>query len=393
MSLEEQPCETPSEAAITVGQGLRIGIVTVWQWICRQDNYGSLLQAYALQKTLQRFGHRPEVVRLASTQEERRRIWSPPTLYLRLRMWLAHGRKRRSYRIRLMRALHPRGFFQFACDWLTLSSWNAAGADLPPEAWKRYDALVAGSDQIWFDPEPWYFLAGEGPRRRVIYAASRPWGTPSEAFAHAFRTWAPGLTSISVREEEGVACCAALGRRSTWVADPTLLLTEAQWRAFAGTAPRRRVAYFVRDFPVAVRQMLAARVKRLGGYAAWVGVQGAEADLGSPYDTWPTPLQWVALLASAEEVVTNSFHGLCFAVLFRRPFAVLCQEDAPRQMSLLRRLGLETRRASRPEEVEAILARPIDWPAVTARLETFRTESLAFLREALEEPSTREGAL
>lgn len=391
MSLNEQPCEAPSKAAVPGGRGLRIGIVTVWRWICRQDNYGSLLQAYALQRTLQGLGHRPEVIRLASAREERRRAWSPPTPYLRLRMWLAGGRKRRSYRVRLLRALHPRGFQRFAHDWLTLSDWNAEGADLPPGAWAPYDALVAGSDQIWFDPEPWYFLAGEGPRRRVAYAASRPWETPSEAFAQAFRTWAPGLTAIGVREEDGVACCAALGRRPTWVADPTLLLTEAQWRAFAGEAPRRRVAYFVRDFPAAVRQTLAARVRRLGGCAAWVGVQGVEADLAL-HDAWPDPQRWVALLASAEEVVTNSFHGLCFAVLFRRPFAVLCPERSPRQMSLLRRLGLEAHRASCPEEVEAILARPVDWSAVTARLEAFRAESLAFLREALA-PRTQKESL
>lgn len=390
MSLNEHPCEVPPTLVEAGGKGLRIGIVTVWQWICRQDNYGSLLQAYALQRTLQRLGHRPEVVRLASAREERRRAWSPPTPYLRLRMWFAVGRKRRSYRVRLRRALHPRGFMRFAREHLALSEWNAAGETLPPGAWGRYDALVAGSDQIWLDPEPWYFLAGEGPCRRVAYAASRPWETPSEAFTRAFRAWAPGLSAISVREEEGVACCAALGRRPAWVADPTLLLTEAQWRAFAGEAPRRRVAYFVREFPAAVRRLLAARAERLGGSAAWVGVQGAEADLCPPHDAWPTPQQWVALLASAEEVVTNSFHGLCFAVLFRRPFAVLCPERSPRQMSLLRRLGLEAHCASRPEEVEAILARPIDWPAVAARLEAFRAASLTFLQEALEPRTQKE---
>lgn len=94
---------------------------------------------------------------------------------------------------------------------------------------------------------------------------------------------------------------------------------------------------------------------------------------------------WLALSAWNEEVVTNSFHGLCFAVLFRRPFAVLCAKPSPRHESLLRRLGLEAHCVSRPEEVEAILARPVDWAAVTARLEAFRAESIDFLRASLAE--------
>ena len=363
---------------------LRIGIVTVWRWICRQDNYGSLLQAWALQQALLRMGHAPEVLRLATDEEERYRETHASAWRYALRARCSLSKKRRrKYRVLALRAAHPRGFMAFARERLRLSAWNLSEG-FGPERWKDYDAALAGSDQIWLDLTPEHFLASPGtPARRVAYAVSRPWQRDAEAFERAFRAWAPGLTALGIREREGVALCAALGRQGTHVADSVLLLEAACWRELMAAAPRSAVAYFSEAFPAALRRTLGARCARKGMRAAWVGMQGAEADIPAAFAAWPTPQEWVGLLAAADEIVTNSFHGLCFAILFERPFAVICPPDAARQMSLLRRLGLEAHRTEAAEEVEGILEREVDWRAVRAKLAAFREESLRFLREAL----------
>ena len=343
-----------------------------------------LLQAWALQQALLRMGHAPEVLRLATDEEERYRETHASAWRYALRARCSLSRKRRrKYRVLALRAAHPRGFMAFARERLRLSAWNLSEG-FGPERWKDYDAALAGSDQIWLDLTPEHFLASPGtPARRVAYAVSRPWQRDAEAFERAFRAWAPGLTALGIREQEGVALCAALGRRGTHVADPVLLLEADRWRELMAAAPRSAVAYFSEAFPAALRRTLGARCARKGMRAAWVGMQGAEADIPAAFAAWPTPQEWVGLLAAADEIVTNSFHGLCFAILFERPFAVICPPDAARQMSLLRRLGLEAHRTEAAEEVEDILEREVDWRAVRAKLAAFRDESLRFLREAL----------
>jgi hypothetical protein len=105
---------------------------------------------------------------------------------------------------------------------------------------------------------------------------------------------------------------------------------------------------------------------------------------------YPDPAEWVALVKNARFVVTNSFHGTVFSLLFKKPFIVagLTGDKATanaRAIHLLRAVGLENRFAPSfsAEHTEALMAQEIDWAAVDQRLADLRQAGNEFLNGQL----------
>jgi hypothetical protein len=90
-------------------------------------------------------------------------------------------------------------------------------------------------------------------------------------------------------------------------------------------------------------------------------------------------------MSTANQVVTNSFHGLCFAIIFHRPFVVYCppEKSPTRQLNLLTRVGLENRLVRSLDQLDDVFNVEINWAEVDSRLEKERAQSLAFLECAL----------
>lgn len=103
-----------------------------------------------------------------------------------------------------------------------------------------------------------------------------------------------------------------------------------------------------------------------------------------------TVAQWLHRIAGARFVVTNSFHGTVFAILFQRPFIVTLLSGRmadmnERVLSLLQLLGLEDR-AIFPDRIERacrLSQQPVDWATVDRRLQDMRRSSLHYLEQAL----------
>lgn len=367
-----------------------VGILTIWQWICRQDNYGSLLQLYALHQALKDLGCAPMVLRCASDAEESFHEELKHPFYYQLKILFSSKKKRRRAIERYFQTLHPRHFMAFAKKYLNLSPFNFALNDFATIDLKSLDAIVVGSDQVWLDAHPAYFCAFTNqPNLRVGYAISNDWSKTNH-FHEPFSKFNHYLTALSLREQEGVALCHALGRPDAkWVLDPTLLLSSETWRNLQDSAnvPQGGIAaYMVKDFPEEQQQHLKQYAKACNTTCWTVGVQGAEGDLLKTKNTlWLSPQQWLAWIASSELVVTNSFHGLCFAILFHRPFVAFCPPDRSphRYLNLLSRLGLEDRLIHSLDRISAISANPINWEAVDQRLETARVASIDFLSQEL----------
>ena len=366
-----------------------VGILTIWQWICRQDNYGSLLQLYALHQTLNDLGCTPVVLRCASDTEEAFHEELKSPFYYQLKILFSSKKKRRRAIERYFQTRHPRHFMAFAQKYLNLSPFNFALDDFENVDLRELDALVVGSDQVWIGPHPTYLCASTyRPKLCISYAASADW-SKTEYFNHTFNKLNHHLTAISLREQEGVALCHALGRPDAkWVSDPTLLLSSMTWKNLQDSTfvPQGGVAaYMVGHFPKEHQRNLDQYAKTNNKVCWKVGVQGAEGDLLKTKNTlWLSPQQWLAWIASSELVVTNSFHGLCFAILFHRPFVVFCPPDKSplRHLNLLSRLGLEDRLIHSLDEISTISTNPINWDVVDQRLETARVASIDFLSHA-----------
>jgi hypothetical protein len=390
---------------------MKIGIVSLYGWLRLWDNYGTLLQNYALQSYLNEHGHETYWIRTKPTETPREPdehsatdILRSPVKLARWLKWQLHGKPKRSRMERFNRE-HPRDFEAFLERRVPHTSEELTEARLfetPPPA----DAYIVGSDQVWRDVTGLNFLAFAPPDvPRIAYGVSAPWPVLSEEWYEEAAARVEGFRAISVREVEGLETCARLGRPdAAYVMDPTLLLTREDYLALVGAEAMDEsfpgpvvLGYFVN-----VRKLSQIPWTGIMGFARTrraelrvVPLQGSELIIPDRHVFVPSPAGWINAFDKAERVVTNSFHGALFAVLMRKPFLVFLQTGSTaaencRFHSALGTLGLDRRiltaeewDGASSEDIGRWMEAEIDWDAVDIRLREFRRVSEAFLLDAL----------
>ena len=188
------------------------------------------------------------------------------------------------------------------------------------------DALVVGSDQVW-RPKYNYRLADVYLKfskglfiKRIAYAASfgvDNWEyTPRQT--RVCSALAQKFDAISVREESGVKLCKEhLGVDATWVLDPTLLLKKEDYLPICKDIPictEKYLAVYVLDENEQVTETYEKEAVKRG-----LVVKKFHADSKS---TLTIP-EWLAMFRDASYVVTDSFHGTVFSIIFGKEFKCL----------------------------------------------------------------------
>lgn len=342
---------------------MNIGILTLHE----AESYGAVLQAYALQRTLDGLGADSRFVcfdrpRPAAAEAPAR---VPPMLLGRVRQ---EGQRRAA-----LFAAFREGHLRCAAP----VPWGEAA-----RAAERYDRLVTGSDQVWNPRVPAvderYFLPFAPPEKRFSYAAS----FGGEDLPAGVRDWCAGelrrFAGLSVRERSGAALVRELtGREAVVCLDPTLLPERAVWEALSGPPEKEgHVLLFLLQYDATLAAQAKAEAARRGaalevvtaafmpqfGFGAWSGV-GVE--------------DWLRAVRGAGCVFTNSFHGAVFALLFGRPLraAGLTGGLAGRNG----RLGELLRMAGMEDALERLCPAP-DPGTLTARLAPARAASMAYLK-------------
>jgi len=359
------------------------------------DNYGALLQAYALREWFRRKGIEAEFINYHPRYVEEGGSFDQP---------LNPSKWRKNITIGYLKASHlywsvfghgsqRRAFDDFRRDYLgvggprLMESWQAARA-------ADADLLVCGSDQIWNPSvqkglDPVYFLDFGAPSRarRISYAPSFGRAELEPAFHAEAGRLIGGLDAISVREQSGVDIVRTLsGREAQCVPDPTILLGDFSelLGARRGGGDRHVFCYALRTDEV-IREV-AEHVAKSDG-APLISPR-------SPRQRWktigisvdPGPEEWLEMLSSATTVVSNSFHGVALSIILNKPFLAVAlpgkkSEMNERVRSLLRETSLLDRvvAMAQPDEIEEVRKRPIDWSLVNKRLAAMRQRGEAFL--------------
>lgn len=266
----------------------------------------------------------------------------------------------------------------------------------------KSDAFIVGSDQVWrkcYTLDLLYKLYGlgfatRGQRQRSIsYAASfgtDEWeGTPEETkrFGELLRQF----KAVSVREFSGVRICKEVfGVDAVQMPDPTLLATLEDYERVINSEKTRvpKAPYFasyVLDDSTEASQLLGDVEKGTGLYHQRLLPKSTARKRWDRF--YCTVAQWLRYLRDCDAVVTDSFHGCVFSIIYNKPFVCLGNEGrgSARFDTLFQVFGLENRLvASRdPEEVLRVLRQPIDWQRVNAIHEAERQRGLDFLRSNL----------
>lgn len=364
---------------------MKIGILTFWK---TEDNYGQLLQNYAAQSLLRSLGHETFLVKATNGHEYnptlRDMLMSKLRTVYRLLPYPGYMLKRATGSLcytlthgKLRRTVTKRGFEDFRKQYLNCTPREYTLEDLkscPPQA----DAFVVGSDQIWNTTDGIYFLSwAPDTVKKVSMAASFGSREPSEDFTKLIAPWLGRFDLITVREQGGIAICTEAGAGDArLVPDPTLMLRSEDYLKIASGPQCEEPYLFIYFLGTRTRinwKEIHAFARRKGLKVIYVGSQGQEDKF--PKEE-PTVEQWLSLMANAKYVVTNSFHGTVFAMLFHRQFMVypvcgLAARMNDRLTTLLNPLNLSGRiYAGNLAEIE----KPIDYNTV---FESLDREALA----------------
>ena len=314
---------------------MNIGIVTFWS---SEDNYGEVLQAVALYKYLESRGHRCFIVKYS---EERNSSFvsrlftliglmgNPAKLVARIRRSCRQSDPLLNRRSDPSHAQQTRRFSEFRDRWLRFSK-EYSHSELkhdPPAA----EAFVCGSDQIWGGLDTVMYLSFVPARcKKIAFAPSFGGLNPNFYVRCKIRKYIESFDFVSCRENSGVELCRALGRDDACLfPDPTMMHRADFYDAVVSQAPVAPkcggkpyiFAYLLgnrMDFDV---QEVYVFARRKGLNVVLVtGQNGAFADMES---CPATVEEWLDGIANAEYVVTNSFHGTMFSLIYHRKFLTL----------------------------------------------------------------------
>jgi hypothetical protein len=372
---------------------MTIGITTIHR-IC---NYGSALQAYALQQCISKLGYDCEVIDYIY----------PNFFHLNLRLPAGETNPSvlRTAKIAIADFLTQKSkreerFAEFLSGHIKLSTnryeTKEAIRDDPP----FYDTYITGSDQVWnpryMNEDPTFLLEFARPdARRIAYAASFGDTRIDSRYSGLYQRNLRKFHAISVRESQGVQIVSDLiGVKPSHVLDPTMLLSATEWTRLA-VIPKLRRKYILCYFlgyafnPLPYADDLAEQVRRITGYElVYLNPDIKHALLphvNAVYDAGPR--EFLGWIENAEIVLTTSFHGTAFAANFNRPFLSLV-DDAPsldcRQISLLNKIRLQSQILQKNSPWPESSHFSPDFSEANKILEKVRCASVDFLRGALQ---------
>lgn len=369
---------------------MKIGILTQPFF----DNFGGILQAYALQNFLERqFGHRVIVINRTyhpiMMQEYMLRCLSVAKCLI-LKLFCKRDDLQISDPFFYKYSVYKHAACNFIKGNIHVSRPLGDNGQLRNYVnQSNFDAIIVGSDQVWradYSPNITNyfldFLQEQSSVKRIAYAAS--FGTHHHPIPESLLSTCVNLAkrfdAISVREKGSVGFMEKIfGLTPQWVLDPTLLHTADFYRNLYKSQPpikERYVVSYVLDeskvidlFVQMVADTFRASVRKVS-----VGEKAS-----SRYNIE----EWLQMIDHSVCVVTDSFHASVFSIIFQKCF--LCLGNKERGMerfhSLLEPLGLSDRLISAEEF--SLPDTNINWKDVNERLEQMRISSRQFLAEAL----------
>ena len=357
-------------------------------------NYGGILQAYALQAYLRQEGHIVETVHHRGDQRITfrlllsivKRIIKKYLLRRKtvsiLPVWI--NKKKQNVIYEQLDSFIKHNIIQtpYIKDFKQLNNRN-------------YEAYIVGSDQVWRPKynkylfyEMFLSFVKVNIAKKISYAAS--FGVSEMEFSkkqiHKASMLLQKFNAVSVREDTGIDLCRDYFHVEVQrVLDPTMLLLKEDYLGliadYQWQKAEREFFVYVLDQSSEISQMIG----QIGDKLQYIPYYFLPKT-NQKNTVMPSVISWLKGFAEAKFVITDSFHGTVFSILFNKSFLVYAnqQRGVTRFTSLLKMFHLEDRLVMNLEEliVEKIKM-PIDWGKVNQIIEKERIISSTFLKNAL----------
>ncbi len=350
------------------------------------ENYGATLQAYALKETLKKLETEPafvnyenkailadyKIIRTNSLKSFFSSLW-----------YLPRNLKRK------------RSFKSFSDKYLDTRSKVYTNALEIGKDIEMGDVFVSGSDQVW-NPEltnglsDVYTLNYKTDKniKRVIYGASLGNEELLQKHADDFKAKITNLDYISVREQSIIQPLESIcGRKVAQVIDPTMLLGKGEWDNLIST--NSTVNFKDKKYILVYTLFESDEVTKIANYLS--RVTGLKVVHFRKYNAYENeymnlyskgPIDFVNAFKNAEYVITNSFHGTVFSIIYERCFySVLPKARAGRIKDLLEKLHLDLRIVDKIENIN--LEDKIDYTYAKEKIEEMRSQSIEYLKKGV----------
>jgi hypothetical protein len=368
-------------------------------------NYGGLLQAFALSEQLKLLGHEPIII----NRHRNRPMWVRQKGYALKNKILQNRAVLRLLLNKYQRRIITEETEDFKKEYIS----NRTGLITRDRDMSRlnqmgFEAYIVGSDQCWrprYSPNiKNYFLdfaSEQKDIKRIAYAAS--FGVDEWEFNDTDTAVCRDLLShfdaVSVREETGVDLVSTYLARQDAIhlIDPTMLLTTEKYQDIINhentVKPGGNLFHYVLD-KTGYKDRFIHDVASKMGLTEYDSMPKKRLGLADVTNSnakdfaFISPAQWLRGIQEAAFVITDSFHGTIFSILFNVPFVTIANPERglARFSSLLKMFHLEDRLLTEPSwnAMESASFGNIDWNDVNTILFRERSKAVDFLQEHLD---------
>ena len=392
---------------------MKIAILTYWQ---SDDNYGQLLQCFALQHYLRKEGHDAYLVRYAPLNnnviiqnkwilrlKNIKKYINPYYIFLERKIIIQQNIQ--EFQLSRNNAVvnKNRRFDEFRSKYLQQSELLYTNIEKlrsnPPDA----DIYICGSDQVWHDSiafpnvAGWYLQFGNERTTRISYAASIGRNINTKE-VNTFKMYLNSYNAISLREKSACDYCKSIGfNNSKTVCDPSFLLSANYYRdtfSIKEVASDPYVFFYtlnIRTKEEIFAEEILKEIDKLGWKIKTVSSSGyytARNIIKEGDNFYSTIPEWLELISNSKLVITTSFHGTVFSILMHKPFISIplkghFAKANDRITNLLDILGLSYRIANNSEEITKIISSDIDWDDVDVRIKQYALTGKTFLKDVI----------
>lgn len=357
---------------------MKIGILTFHNAI----NYGAILQTYATQEIVKGYGHDVEVI-------DYHNQWIDFVYHIGLDRFVTRH-------LRLLPSIITENIF-FIRRKKAFSKFIRKNIKLSPKKYLQkekviingYDIILIGSDQLWnkvtthgFDAVYWGEFQTSPQTRKIAWSISMNNNALTTEDKHFIADHLRYFTAVSVREKSSQIVLSDLTNISyPHTLDPTLMLSKEKWANLCVPIKEKHyiVVYAVQDEELTIkyaRQIASILNKKLvvvRSYSKYYFSAENKEHAG--------PELFLSYIKDADFVVTTSFHGTVFSLLFEKQFVCPIFRKNERIDSLLDLVCLRSRRMDPSTDFKSLVN--IDYSMVSQKIEEARKETKVFIEETL----------
>lgn len=356
------------------------------------QNYGALLQAWALWQLLSDLGYEVEFIDYHHPWSTKPNWWSWRSyisrslsgVCRRIRDMGHHLQLRRQFR--KMERLFPRSSVHYGANPMRLE-------DDPPIA----DVYVVGSDQVWrtFSNgyqyiRPYFLPFGTLATKRIAYAASLGGENFCDEARGELKVLLERFAAISVRENASVKRIAELTSQTVSVMpDPTLALGRKKFEVLRdknASISKDMEVFYIMD---GMSQQWTDLLQNMNSSHTYnIALQGFR--MGKDHNFIPTVPQFIDVIAQSRFVVTNSFHACVFSILYHRPFVFIPFQGIEnkrneRVKELLLNLGLMNQWADNAQinNLNKKILHKFEWCDVDKKLDYYHLKASTWIKDVI----------